>query len=754
MNEVTPVTEEYPVTSEVGKLLRIIRQNLNLDPFTPVREYIANARDATRGLPNAKISVWGDDPLLYIDDNGRGMTKQIIQEGFTRIGGNFNVLNDNTSIGMFGVGSKSAFMAATKIVVETRHATEPNGWRLEWARDAVTYQLAPLEREAIGTRAIFHLEPSRRSLASSSQLRSNIARVFAMLPVPVYLGLNSAPVNTHWQWIADLSRQGDDPRLLFDREAEELVRQFTSEDLLVAYTSREPDGTRIILGIPGTEVMTLGGHKVALFSKGVLVQQGEEKFFPEHLSFVVGAVDCPRFKLQLDKEMVGRDEVFDEVRDSIERHVLTFLKLVGDHHPVTMEEILRVHRKKLVTHARQSAPLLTLFRKHYRFATSAGSLLWKDIVPFTIDPNSDGGRRKLHVVDASRNELNAIGLPLHGNLTVFPTGAEHEVLKAIANEDGVWVVEGDGLDPGIVSVPAPFKKLGARLGVALNSRGSWGVSFTNQPGAATRPALFRMRTVSKAVIRHSETSAETTLVSVDALLINIANPLVRRLAGLVDKLTEQQVRAAAELCFQTAVLHSGLREAVAMVSDEVIATMVRLYTQQLEGSATTRSVDDRRVKCFVALPFRPGFDNIFDGAQTFLGRPPYDWDLIRADQHVGGESLLANVQDHIASSRRFLADISGMNPNVLLELGMMLQLERSATVILCDRETYSEVPADLRGKVLAIYNSQCRSSAAAFLGWFETEVLKFNEFLAISSTEPRPRPKDAARNGDVARADA
>jgi hypothetical protein len=133
------------------------------------------------------------------------------------------------------------------------------------------------------------------------------------------------------------------------------------------------------------------------------------------------------------------------------------------------------------------------------------------------------------------------------------------------------------------------------------------------------------------------------------------------------------------------------------VVDSLVAGLLgRLQDMQIPPKGTEFG------KCFVALPYRDGFANVWHAVNDVLGAAPYHWKMTRADEDVRPVGLINNLMSHIDSSQRFIAEVSGYNPNVLLELGMMLQKSKNATLILADTESADRLPIDLRGEVCAV----------------------------------------------------
>src|SRR5262249_27971247 len=125
-----------------------------------------------------------------------------------------------------------------------------------------------------------------------------------------------------------------------------------------------------------------------------------------------------------------------------------------------------------------------------------------------------------------------------------------------------------------------------------------------------------------------------------------------------------------------------------------------------------------------------------------LGAAPYHWRMTRADEQVLGIGLLNSLMRHIDASQRFVADVSGSNQNVLLELGMMLLKNKQATLILADRETAEMLPIDLGGEPCVVYDAPLRRDREALREWLRQEVRKHVFFSALAGKPDHAVPSD------------
>jgi HSP90 family molecular chaperone len=566
---------EEKVTAQISHLIKILVDNLQTDPFAPVREYISNAHDAIKGQKNPCIQVWAEQGKLNIRDNGSGMTRKVILEAYTRIAGHFSRIDEKETIGMFGIGVLSAFIAADKLVVETRHADDPHGWRLEWKRYAETFHLEPIEKHDIGTLAILHLhEDARQDIGNDKTLREYVRKTFGLFTTPICVGrdMSFGAVNQQWQWLENLF--AGEKKLLNNDETRRLIGQyFPQQKLLCAYFGKGPDGARVLLGIPQDEsTFTADRDKIQFFSKGVRLMGNIRDFFPANLSFVVGLIDSPNLKIQISREEIFiQDDHFQGLKRTIEAHILRFFDMLAKEQPAIVEQALHIHKTKLIAHGKECDDLCGLFRDYYHFTTTNGLLRWREILPFA---EKDGDERFIYYTS---NEINAIDL-LHGGnkfLSVFALGPEQMVLKQISDcecielRDVATIFEEDKVD-----VPESFRHFLNLIVPYLGKRGIRTAIFINRQGEKQTPAMFRIINgdgVRKFADGGGGLDGQT--YSVDALMLNIANPIVGKLA-IQQSLERRQLEKIADTFYQIAVLHSPFNDLKFSTSESIVENLV------------------------------------------------------------------------------------------------------------------------------------------------------------------------------------
>lgn len=120
-------------------------------------------------------------------------------------------------------------------------------------------------------------------------------------------------------------------------------------------------------------------------------------------------------------------------------------------------------------------------------------------------------------------------------------------------------------------------------------------------------------------------------------------------------------------------------------------------------------MSEDKPSCFVIQEYDDGgtFDKRYhesiDPALKKAGVEPK-----RADQMLGLQPVIEKIEVAIESASICVAEVSTDNPNVWLELGYALALDRP-TVILCDKSRRARLPFDVQHRPVIFYRTDSRS---------------------------------------------
>jgi molecular chaperone HtpG len=265
------------------------------------------------------------------------------------------------------------------------------------------------------------------------------------------------------------------------------------------------------------------------------------------------------------------------------------------------------------------------------------------------------------------------------------------------------------------SLPAVLKSTEASQG-ALKARGI--LSDPNSPADLRKMAEDLLRLSRNADMR---------------MTINCTNDLVQKLSQLDPD--DEDVRDLMMSVYNDAVLYN-----VEMMTPQsarlfhaqfqrLVSRSLEFVSQRTEISAIRAELAREREKlrpikrrerdhkvAFLMTPFSEQFKPTREAVRRVV-EDHFGCELRTADEQTYAQFIHGNVQVHIDEADFFIADLTGQNPNVMLELGAALYGGKAALTLLLARVDRSDdkpdLPADLQGAIAATYVASEDVSATA-----------------------------------------
>ncbi len=184
-------TRRIPFKVDIAGVIEILGTSLYSQPETAVRELIQNAHDAIMRRRRNDLGYQGridieqdaEAGLLRFSDDGVGLSSEEAETYLSTVGigitgflkgrsvpapGGTAPGDGQDLIGQFGIGLLSAFMLATRLVVESRKIGTDEGVR--WVAGADTdIELSVCEKADSGTTVTLQLKPEFLELASDPE---------------------------------------------------------------------------------------------------------------------------------------------------------------------------------------------------------------------------------------------------------------------------------------------------------------------------------------------------------------------------------------------------------------------------------------------------------------------------------------------------------------------------------------------------------------------------------------------------------
>ena len=233
------------------------------------------------------------------------------------------------------MGFYSAFMLAERVEVFTK-SYRPDAEALRWESDGsgrfTIDVVEPDKAPDRGSAVVLHLRDEAQEFAGEDRLKHVLKTYSTFVPHPIRL--DGAHVNDQPPiWVEPKAKVTAEQYERFYRYLTH--RQSESPLWHLHLSSDSPFQFHTILYCPPTNPELLGFGKVEhglhLCAKRVLVQNDCRKLLPEYLRFLYGLVDSADLPLNVSREALQDNRVFQKIRDVLTKRVLSHLnKLAAD----------------------------------------------------------------------------------------------------------------------------------------------------------------------------------------------------------------------------------------------------------------------------------------------------------------------------------------------------------------------------------------------------------------------------------------
>ncbi len=365
-------SKQYEFKAEVKQLLNILVHSLYTNKEIFLRELISNASDALDKLRfesvsgkqfrdadiplEIKVETNKDKNRLYVSDTGIGMTRDelILNIGTIAKSGSAEFLKQiaddkkdlSNIIGKFGVGFYSVFMVAKEVIIKTKSYREDEE-AVEWRSDGLgSYEInvlnEPIKR---GTTIEIHLNDNEKEFTEKYKLESIIKKHSNFISFPIYLENNRInAVSAIWR----------EPKSSITIEQYAEFYKFLTYDnqdpLEILHVSVDaPIQFNTLLFIPKKNLEPFGYYKndygLDLYVKRVLIQHQNKDLLPEYLGFIKGVVDSEDLPLNISRETLQENIIFNKIAQNITNQILSHLKKIATEDPQKYAEIWKEHGK-------------------------------------------------------------------------------------------------------------------------------------------------------------------------------------------------------------------------------------------------------------------------------------------------------------------------------------------------------------------------------------------------------------------------
>ena len=242
---------------------------------------------------------------------------------------------DNLSlIGQFGVGFYSSFMLSERVEVRTRSFRESTGWVWESTGDGTFTISESEEAPERGTEVRLHLKKDLSEYADEARLTHILRKYSTFVPHPIRL--NDEHVNDQPPiWVEPKNSVTDEQYENFY----EYLTAFPGQKPLwhLHLTADSPFQFHSILYCPDANLEKMGFGRMEqglhLCAKRILVQHDNRDLLPDYLRFLRGIVDSADLPLNVSREALQDNTVFQKMKKVITKKVLEHFESIATDDP-------------------------------------------------------------------------------------------------------------------------------------------------------------------------------------------------------------------------------------------------------------------------------------------------------------------------------------------------------------------------------------------------------------------------------------
>lgn len=374
--------EEKIFKAESKQLLNLMINSIYSNQEIFLREIISNASDAIdkyryllatdegKDLKDRdyqiRIKIDKENRRIIVIDNGIGMNRQDLEknlgtiaksgskEFLEKLSKNKDKKDDLSIIGQFGVGFYSAFIVGKKVEVKTRR--EKDKCYLFSSDGIEKYTIEDIDDDSfVGTEVSIYLRDDEEEVKYSSYLeeyriKSLVKKYSDYIRYPIHMNITSTENDkdengkeiegkTHEVvtdtilnsmiplWKKPKSEVTDEKlnefyKTHFDDYEDPLISLYVKTEGVISYSA--------ILYIPAHAPYNLYSDSyekgLALYSKGIFVQEKCKELVSDYLKFTKGLVDSDDFPLNISREILQNSPLLKKIASNIENKLIEKLK--------------------------------------------------------------------------------------------------------------------------------------------------------------------------------------------------------------------------------------------------------------------------------------------------------------------------------------------------------------------------------------------------------------------------------------------
>lgn len=751
-------------------LIRLLADGLYSTSDIFVRELIQNGHDSIvrrealkESFYQGEISITYDssEKSITFADNGIGMDESDIENFLSVIGstgtgiskGELEDMFSEELIGQFGIGMLSSFLVASKVCVQTHKVNSDTAY--QWVNYGSTEcELSLIDRKEVGTAVTVFVRPDFTYLLDRQKLEEIIRRYCDFISVPVKIN-GTGPVNAIF---APWDKEYQTAEQEMDTYSTFVNRRFPdmSMDVFPININKQVEGkdyrAQGVLYISNQHLAGLNSTgTLDIFVRKMLVKEGDTSLLPTWAKFVRGVVDSPDLSPTAGRDNINQENTaFKVIQAELGVKIIERLEYLAENRLDKFSYINQWHHDHLKGMAMVNEDFFSQVADLLLFETNQGDVSLQRYIP--MNPLIEG-RNPIYYFSHYDSAAQYYRMANEKGLVVINAGRNYdeELLEKYGEHHPEVTLEKlNVLDKGIffdelsAEERLQFRRLEERMSYHLNHDLGLNIVLNTKLYAPKAvPAVIIETEVSK-TDRELQDLLNTPSLRMNfgdafrsiqerihnrpvQLALNGRNTLIQLLSKAnLDSVVTSTVMT---LLYNNALIYSHRLDErnMSIVHDNVAQIMTMLIETQHENldlrdellklrkdmqvkNASNIVNGSKHILIFMITPFADEYRSVELAVRRVFEQAPFCFEVCLARDKYNADTLVENVKSHIAAAQCFIAEISDLNPNVMMEVGgILMSGDKRPVFALWDTHSTLRKPADFGDRLTFSYSGRSSS---------------------------------------------
>lgn len=751
-------------------LIRLLADGLYSTSDIFVRELIQNGHDSIvrrealkESFYQGEISITYDssEKSITFADNGIGMDESDIENFLSVIGstgtgiskGELEDMFSEELIGQFGIGMLSSFLVASKVCVQTHKVNSDTAY--QWVNYGSTEcELSLIDRKEVGTAVTVFVRPDFTYLLDRQKLEEIIRRYCDFISVPVKIN-GTGPVNAIF---APWDKEYQTAEQEMDTYSTFVNRRFPdmSMDVFPININKQVEGKEYraqgVLYISNQHLAGLNSTgTLDIFVRKMLVKEGDTSLLPTWAKFVRGVVDSPDLSPTAGRDNINQENTaFKVIQAELGVKIIERLEYLAENRLDKFSYINQWHHDHLKGMAMVNEDFFSQVADLLLFETNQGDVSLQRYIP--MNPLIEG-RNPIYYFSHYDSAAQYYRMANEKGLVVINAGRNYdeELLEKYGEHHPEVTLEKlNVLDKGIffdelsAEERLQFRRLEERMSYHLNHDLGLNIVLNTKLYAPKAvPAVIIETEVSK-TDRELQNLLNTPSLRMNfgdafrsiqerihnrpvQLALNGRNTLIQLLSKAnLDSVVTSTVMT---LLYNNALIYSHRLDErnMSIVHDNVAQIMTMLIETQHENldlrdellklrkdmqvkNASNIVNGSKHILVFMITPFADEYRSVELAVRRVFEQAPFCFEVCLARDKYNADTLVENVKSHIAAAQCFIAEISDLNPNVMMEVGgILMSGDKRPVFVLWDTHSTLRKPADFGDWLTFSYSGRSSS---------------------------------------------